>query len=73
MTAYAAGPVETPATSTYQNTLLPIADPRPILADHPDWVQPVVEAARFEAPAIVNDEKADLDVRAWRFSYNARG
>jgi hypothetical protein len=57
----------------YRNTLTPIADPRPILADHPEFVAPVEETARFEAPLLVNDEAADLLVRAWRFSYNARG
>lgn len=36
-------------------------------------MQPVVEVGRFEAPALVMDEDATLDVRAWRFSYNARG
>ena len=28
---------------------------------------------RYEAPLLVDDPQADLDVRAWRFSYNARG
>lgn len=64
---------EGPSTRVYENRLDPIASPRPILADHPEWVEPVREVARFEAPAVVVDEKADLDVRAWRFSYNARG
>lgn len=62
-----------PLTFTYENTLTPIPGPQPILADHPDWVQPVHEVMRYEAPILVNDEKATLDVRAWRFSYNARG
>ena len=31
------------------------------------------EEARFEAPKLVDDADADLSVRAWRFSYNARG
>ena len=31
------------------------------------------ELTRYEAPALVDDDEADLDVRAWRFSYNARG
>jgi hypothetical protein len=61
------------AQRTYENTLTPIKDPRPLLADYPQWVEPVREAQRFEAPILVNDEGADLDVRAWRFSYNARG
>jgi nicotinamidase-related amidase len=57
----------------YENRLTPIASPAPILADHPEWVQPVVEVARFEAPPIVEEHAANLHVRAWRFSYNARG
>lgn len=57
----------------YENTLTPIQDPKPLLADHPEWVEPVRETRRFEAPLLVNDDRADLEVRAWRFSYNARG
>lgn len=60
-------------TRVYENRLTPIASPRPILANHPEFIEPVREVARFEAPAIVQDEGADLSVRAWRFSYNARG
>src|SRR5947207_4431146 len=62
---------ETPRT--YQNQLTPIRHPKPLLADHPDFVEPVREKTRFEAPAIVDEQRADLHVRAWRFSYNARG
>jgi nicotinamidase-related amidase len=57
----------------YENRLTPLRDLKPLLADHPEFVEPVREAARFEAPALVDDAGADLDVRAWRFSYNARG
>jgi len=60
-------------TRLYENKLTPIKDPKPILADHPEFVEPMRETARFEAPILINDEGADLDVRAWRFSYNARG
>jgi nicotinamidase-related amidase len=60
-------------TRRYENRLTPIKDPKPLLADHPDFVEPIREEARFEAPALVDDEEADLRVRAWRFSYNARG
>ena len=58
---------------TYVNRLTPLANPRPLLADYPEFVQPIVESRRFEAPLLVDDEGADLEVRAWRFSYNARG
>jgi hypothetical protein len=67
-------PAEEAATSRrYENRLEPLADPRPLLADHPRFVAPLEESARFAAPALVDDEGADLEVRAWRFSYNARG
>jgi hypothetical protein len=45
----------------------------PILADFPEFIEPIRETARFEAPPLVVDRGADLAVRAWRFSYNARG
>ncbi|WP_169976532.1 isochorismatase family protein [Tautonia rosea] len=60
-------------TRTYANQLTPLTDPQPILADFPQFVAPIEESARFEAPVLVDDPEADLDVRAWRFSYNARG
>jgi nicotinamidase-related amidase len=60
------------AKRTYENRLTPVKDPQPLLADHPEFVAPVIETTRYEAPAIVRDEGADLHVRAWRFSYNAR-
>ena len=62
-----------PETRTYENTLTPITDSKPLLADFPQYVEPVVETKRFEAPMLVNDQDADLEVRAWRWSYNARG
>jgi hypothetical protein len=64
---------EPSGTRIYENTLTPIKNPQPILADHPRFVEPITETARFEAPRLVDDPEADLDVRAWRFSYNARG
>jgi hypothetical protein len=72
LTAPGAGKV--PAeTRVYENRLTPIAGPTPILADHPEFVEPIRETARFEAPILVDDPGAELSVRAWRFSYNARG
>src|SRR5262245_48493843 len=64
---------DTPGQRVYENRLTPIADPKPLLADHPEFVEPIREKARFESPVLVDDKDADLDVRAWRFSYNARG
>lgn len=68
--AFAADP---PASRVYQNQLTLLRDPPPLLANHPEFVAPVTEVARYEAPPIVVDDGADLHVRAWRFSYNARG
>ena len=62
-----------PVNRTYANHLTPLENPAPLLADNPEFVEPVRELRRFEAPLLVNDENADLSVRAWRFSYNARG
>jgi hypothetical protein len=56
----------------YENKLTPVSDASPILADYPEYVEPVKSKSRFQAPALVDDPKADLHVRAWRFSYNAR-
>ena len=64
---------ELPPTRTYSNVLTRLNDPPPLLNDHPEFVQPIVEAIRYEAPMLVDDADADLTVRAWRFSYNARG
>src|SRR6266404_9399511 len=57
----------------YENRLTPLKDPPPLLADHPEYVEPIKTGPRFEAPILIDDKDADLDVRAWRFSYNARG
>jgi hypothetical protein len=60
-------------TRVYQNQLVRLEHPKPLLADYPEYFEPIIEQTHFEAPAIVQDEGADLSVRAWRFSYNARG
>src|SRR5262245_62030192 len=64
---------EPPSERIYENRLMPLDNPPPLLADYPEFVEPVRELRRFEAPLLVNDQQADLSVRAWRFSYNARG
>ncbi len=75
----AAGPVSPekpvpPATSrTYRNKLTRLQNPSPLLADHPEFIEPVRETTRYEAPLLVDDANANLHVRAWRYSYNARG
>jgi hypothetical protein len=58
---------------SYTNRLVKLQDPAPLLADYPEFIQPIEEETRYEAPVLVDDEAADLQVRAWRFSYNARG
>jgi hypothetical protein len=58
---------------TYQNSLRKLESPQPILADYPEYFEPIRELIHYEAPPIVEDPGADLEVRAWRFSYNARG
>jgi hypothetical protein len=57
----------------YRNQLQRIESPKPLLADYPEFFEPILEESHFEAPAIVDDPMADIAVRAWRFSYNARG
>ena len=57
----------------YDNRLKKIEKPSPLLGDYPEWVEPIRETNRFEAPILVDDPGADLSIRAWRFSYNARG
>src|SRR5215204_5184875 len=69
----AAQPGDTSGKRVYENKLTRLKDPKPLLADYPDFVAPVKELTRYEAPPVVDDPRADLDVRAWRFSYNARG
>jgi len=61
------------ARRTYDNRLKPIAHPTPLLGDHPQYVEPITAGARFEAAVLIDDPEPDLEVRAWRFSYNARG
>ena len=64
---------EKPAGRVYENRLTPIKNAAPLLADHPEYIEPIRTGPRFEAPILIDDCEADLDVRAWRFSYNARG
>jgi nicotinamidase-related amidase len=64
---------EEPSARTYINRLTKIEKPAPLLADFPQFVQPVEELTRYEAPVLIDDANADLAVRAWRWSYNARG
>ena len=56
----------------YINTLRPITDPLPMLADYPQYVEPLPYEKRFLAPPVV-DEGGPLRVRSWRYWYNPRG
>src|SRR5439155_24904102 len=60
-----------PPLRAYDNRLTPIPNPAPLLADHPDYVEPIRTGPRFEAPLLIDDPNADLDARAWRCSYNS--
>ncbi|MBL9122888.1 MAG: isochorismatase family protein [Planctomycetaceae bacterium] len=71
--ALSAAPPGEPGHRTYENRLVPIADAVPLLADYAEFVEPLREQGRFAAPALIDDPDGDLAVRAWRFSYNARG
>ena len=58
---------------SYRNQLTPLVNPKPIVADYPEFIEPIRETARFEAPPLIEDRGGNIRVRAWRFSYNARG
>ncbi|MEX0612708.1 MAG: isochorismatase family protein [Pirellulales bacterium] len=74
LSATRAEPLQAPGQPrVYRNELRPIENPRPLLADHPEFIEPVIEERHYEAPMLIDEPGADLDVRAWRFSYNARG
>jgi hypothetical protein len=62
-----------PQVRVYDNRLTPLKNAAPLLADFPDYVEPIRTGPRFEAAVLIDDPGADVDVRAWRFSYNARG
>ena len=64
---------DVPPARTYSNQLRRLEFPGPLLADYPDYVAPVNDLTRYEAPILVDDPRANLSVRAWRWSYNARG
>lgn len=60
-------------TALYRNELKPVRVAQPILGDFPHYVEPIQCETRFEAPPLINEKGADLALRAWRWSYNARG
>lgn len=58
---------------TYRNELKPVRVARPILSEFPHYVEPIQCETRFESPVLIDEPGADLSVRSWRWSYNARG
>jgi len=58
---------------SYDNTLERIENPPPLLADHPEFVEPLVCDTRFLARPVVSDAGGKLLGRSWRYWYNARG
>lgn len=57
----------------YHNQLTPITNPPAILGDFPEYVEPLRADACFQAPPLVAEAGGTLEVRAWRYWYNARG
>ncbi len=57
----------------YHHQLQRIANPPPLLADYPEFVEPLPCEDRHLAPPVVDDPDGDLCVRAWRYWYNVRG
>ena len=57
----------------YRNELTELTDAPPILADYPEFVEPLQADRRLLAPPLVDEPEADLLVRCWRWWYNARG
>lgn len=57
----------------YNNTLEKIKNPLPLLADYPQYVEPLPYEDRYLAPPVVDEKDGDLIVRSWRYWYNARG
>lgn len=57
----------------YHNRLEKLTDAPPILADFPEFVEPLLCDDRYLAPPVVDEPGGDLTVRCWRYWYNVRG
>lgn len=57
----------------YSNILRQVEDPPPLLADYPDFIEPLHFERRFLSEPLVYEEDGNLFVRSWRYWYNARG
>jgi len=60
-------------TMHYLNELTEVKDGPSILADYPEFVEPLLADRRLLTPPLVDEPDADLTVRCWRWWYNARG
>ena len=58
---------------TYHNHLTRLQNAPPLLADFPEFIEPLRCEDRYLALPVVNEPEGDLEVRAWRYWYNARG
>ena len=58
---------------TYEHSLRKIENPEPILADYPEYIEPLQYETRYLAPPVVNEEDGELLVRSWRYWYHVRG
>jgi len=61
------------STMNYDNTLEELKNPLPLLADYPEYVEPLQYERRYIAPPVVYEVGGELLVRSWRYWYNARG
>ncbi len=50
----------------YKNALEKIRDPLPLLADYPEYVEPLKYESRYLASPVVNEKDGELLVRSWR-------
>lgn len=57
----------------YDNSLKKIKSPLPLLADYPEYVEPLQYELRYLSPPLVYERDGDLFVRSWRYWYNAKG
>ena len=47
-------PARQTATRDYENRLTRLVAPAPLLADHPEFIEPIRETVRYEAPQLVD-------------------
>jgi nicotinamidase-related amidase len=66
-------PVDGSAPMTYDMSLRPVVDGPSILADFPEYIEPLRADRRSLGAPLVDDPGGRLRVRAWRYCYNVRG